>query len=346
MIPLETRIESAAAAAAAEITPTDIPALRLRPARNRRAVPRRPGGRPERRRWLAPLAAAVSVAAVLAALVAVGHAPWTRHSGTWPESAAVGRAQRLLAREALDAYFPATGAQYTAGLVFEWTRQKILARDTGPCLAKAGFARPPFPEPQRQFILAAPDNGQFPDLAQRARTHFMTQHGFAFGRHQPTMPVARQHDYAAAARACLIAFARPIWRLDKVAKPVAGLWLKKVKSIQASAPVQARRHAFVSCLENFAVPATYAAARGTGSQQLFAGFFEWIDRLGQASTSPARFMHQQRLWTAVFVTCAKPTVTTMERIQIAARKKFFLAHAGQIGAIRRIVIGLLPGRRP
>jgi hypothetical protein len=346
MIPLETRIESEGAAAAAEIAPTDIPALRLPPVRNRRAALMRPGAPPERRRRLAPLAAAAAVAAVLAALVAVGHAPWTRHSGTWPESAAVGHAQQLLAKEALDAYFPATGAQYTAGLVFEWTRQKILAKDTGPCLAAAGFARVPFSEPQRQFVLSAPDNGQFPDLAQRARTHFMTPHGFAIGRHQPIMPAARQHAYAVAALACMIKFAYPIRRLDIVAKPVAGLWLKKVTSIQASAPVQAKQHAFVSCLEDFGIPAPYATARGTGGQQLFDAFFTWMDRLGDATTSPAQFIYQQRLWTPVFVTCARPTVTTMERIQIAARKKFFLAHAGQIGAIKRIVVGLLPGRRP
>jgi hypothetical protein len=36
---------------------------------------------------------------------------------------------------------------------------------------------------------------------------------------------------------------------------------------------------------------------------------------------------------------------TMERLQIAAKDRFLLAHAGHIRAIRRIVIGLLPGRR-
>src|SRR5215469_4591284 len=113
MIPLESRIESAVAAAAAEITPADIPELRLPEirlevlsddgmrlpgARNGRAELIRLDAQPERRRWLAPLAAAVSVAAVLVGMVFVGHAPWSERGGTWPESATLSRAQRLLAK--------------------------------------------------------------------------------------------------------------------------------------------------------------------------------------------------------------------------------------------------------
>src|SRR5258706_308420 len=187
--------------------------------------------------WLTPLAAAASVAAVLAGLIFVGHAPVTGHGGAWPGSAALSRAQARLTKQALDSYFPATGAQYTAGLAFGWTRQKILARDIGPCLAAAGFQQPPFSVPKRKFILHSSDNSQFPDLAQRLRAGVMT-------------------------------------------------------------PGNANR--------------------------------------------PGQVAGEQRIWTPVFVTCARPAVATMERLQLTERSAFFRQHGGQIRTIRRLVIDLLP----
>jgi hypothetical protein len=62
-------------------------------------------------------------------------------------------------------------------------------------------------------------------------------------------------------------------------------------------------------------PSIEQRSSGRGNE-LFAGYFAWMNELG-----------------------------TMERLQIAAKDRFLLAHAGHIRAIRRIVIGLLPGRR-
>ncbi|HXL16323.1 MAG TPA: hypothetical protein VN961_02255, partial [Streptosporangiaceae bacterium] len=76
MSSLESLIHSAAEAAAAEIGPADIPPLRL--TRADTATPR------SRHWWLTPLAAAASVAAVLAGLIFVGHAPVTGDGGAWP----------------------------------------------------------------------------------------------------------------------------------------------------------------------------------------------------------------------------------------------------------------------
>jgi hypothetical protein len=49
----------------------------------------------------------------------------------------------MLATEALDSFFPATGAQYTDGLAYNWTQLKISARIYGSCMAQAGY--PPMP---------------------------------------------------------------------------------------------------------------------------------------------------------------------------------------------------------
>ena len=335
MSSLESLIHSAAEAAAAEIGPADIPPLRLTGADT--ATPR------SRHWWLTPLAAAASVAAVLAGLIFVGHAPVTGHGGAWPGSAALSRAQARLTKLALDSYFPATGAQYTAGLAFVWTRQKILARDIGPCLAAAGFQQPPFSVPKRKFILHSGDNSQFPDLAQRLRTGVMTPgNGNRSGHLIPVIPKAQRRAHTAAMRRCVVQDARPIWRLDKAATPLAAIWLKKVTGIQSSPQVQAARPAFVSCLEAAGVPSRYAKRGGVGSSPLFAGFFAWMDRLEQASPGPGQVAGEQRIWTPVFVTCARPAVATMERLQLTERSAFFRQHAGQIRTIRRLVIDLLP----
>jgi hypothetical protein len=78
---------------------------------------------------------------------------------------------------------------------------------------------------------------------------------------------------------------------------------------------------------------------------MFSGFFAWMNWLGVSNGSPQRYSNQQRLWMPVFVTCAKPTVMTMERLQTAARSKYLNAHARQIGTIRS-VIGLAASSAP
>src|SRR5579863_1771646 len=71
MISLESRIYADAEAVAAEITPADIPPLRLPAARDRRS--RSNGhGHPGTRFWLAPLAAAASVVAITTTMIIAG----------------------------------------------------------------------------------------------------------------------------------------------------------------------------------------------------------------------------------------------------------------------------------
>jgi hypothetical protein len=364
---LESRIDAAIRAAADEVGPEDIPPLRLhahrRGLRLRRGAagfgtfhglrsagdtgtarprktegPRAPGSA---NRWLAPLAAAVSLATVVGCLVVLRQANGNGPGPSSTRSDAVTPAQKLLARQALDAYFPATGAQYTAGLAFAWARQKILAAKAGACLTDAGFPPQSFPKSERRYQLSFPDNEQFPDLTQRMRTHQMAPAGGDV-RSVQARPWAHgnQRGYASAARTCMADHTHSLWRLDKIASPLAGRWLAEVGSIQSSAPVRAQRQGFVSCLESFGVPRRFATAHGRNGYLLFAGFFAWMSWLGASSGNPQRYNSQQRLWTPVFVTCARPTVMTMERLQIAARSKFLNAHTRKIGVIGRIVIGI------
>jgi hypothetical protein len=349
MTSLESRIEAAAAAAADEITPQDIPPLRL-PVRALpvRALPVRARRVRSPSRWLAPLAAAASLAAVVSFLVVLKDTNGPGASGGWPRSATASRAQRLLAKQALDAYFPATGGQYTTGLAFAWTRQRVLARNAGRCLADAGLPQTSFPASKRRYQLSFPDNGQFPDLGQRTRTHSMAPAAGGV-RSDEARPWAHPGHETPAARACVARHAHAFSRLDAIATPLARAWLRRVVAIEASAPVLAMRPGFVTCLESSGVPAKFATSAGRGGagrDRLFTGFFAWMNWLGANSASPLRYASQQRVWTPVFVTCATPTVATVERLQLAARTAFMRAHARKIRAITRLVMSLSVPRGP
>jgi hypothetical protein len=352
MTSIESRIYSDAASAAAEITPADVPPLRLHAARSRSS--RRRGGSAGRpafsgaarpasiRRWLAPLAAAAGVAVIIATMTAIrggnGPAHHGRGHGTSPLTHPLNGAQAAraaLAAEALDNYFPATGAQYTAGLAFEWTKFKVSARIFGSCMAEAGFPQPPFSEPESSFLQSFPDNSQYPDLAQLSRTDSMT--GMFYIATKPTPP----HTQAGrrAEHRCTAASDDPFpfAAIDRVASPLDNQWLNIVTTIQASARVHAMQPAFASCLEANGIPASYAQQqRPTASNPLFIGFFAWMDTLGQTSTSTRQLTAEEHRWTPVFVRCARPTVALMERLQLAQRASFFARHARQIDEIKKL----------
>jgi hypothetical protein len=353
---IESRIYDDAAAAAAEIAPDDVPPLRLDagPARSRwrrgtsrsrpgRAGTNRPAGT---RRWLIPLASAASVVAVIIAAIVtagtIGHGrgagrPAARPTATATSPApAVSRAQATLATEAMDFYFPATGAQYTDGLAFEWTRLKISTRILNSCLAAAGFPQPPFSGSERFYLQAFANNSQFPDLAQRARTDSMTGSPYI----APPPIKAKSAAERRAIQRCTTASGRPFTPIDKIANPLEGTWLGQVSTVQSSALVHALQPGFSACLQTHGIPAAYAQQQITADNPLFDGFFAWMDHLSQAALSTRQQVNEQHRWTPVFVQCARPTVTVVERIQLAKRGTFSQRHERQISAIKALVMKL------
>jgi hypothetical protein len=302
-----------------------------------------PGTRSSRgtRRWLVPLAAAASIIALTAVIVSVASARTADHRNTHPAPLAARRGQGRLVRKALDYYFPATGAQYTEGLAFEWTHRTILDRLIKPCLSRAGFSEPPFSWPERQYLLSFPDNSQFPDLAQRARTREMTPFGNGL-RGQKAGRVSRAYD--AAMQRCTARFAGPITRLDAAAGRLDGPWLSLVTRIQSSRQVSGLQPAFGRCLKARGVPAVYAQSATAAANDLFGEFFGWMDHLGITDTSTRQRIAQQHRWTPVFVHCARHAVTTMQGLQLAQRARFFQHHARQVLAIETLVRNLSPVR--
>ncbi|HEY3955383.1 MAG TPA: hypothetical protein VGM53_18590 [Streptosporangiaceae bacterium] len=353
---LQSRIHDDAARAAAQVSPADVPPLRLPP--GRRGMGRRPATRaanaaargagwPRRNRsWLVPLAAAVSVVAVIAAVATAGRAgsggrsrpaaSATGHPGRTPSAAATGQAQAMLATEAVNSFFPATGAQYTDGLAYNWTQLKISARIFGSCMTRAGYPQPPFTEPEQSYQRSFADNAQFPDLAQRAATDSMT--GLNYIRQTPVAPhTAAGHK---AIRTCNAAAAKPFREISKIAGPLSNQWDDKFTAIQASATVLATQPSFAHCLEDHGIPASYAQHHWTRSTGLFAGFFAWMDTISQQATSTRQQAREEHRWTPVFVHCAGPTVHLVQTLQLSQRARFFQQHAQQIATIRTLAAAL------
>jgi hypothetical protein len=366
MSDLETRIYRDASRTAAEVTAADIRPLDLSEAGNSRAgrarhgrarhgrsgspAARWSGGRPGIGAWrvVAPVAASVSVAGLAAALIVIGQGP-AHHGGHTapksPETKPSSSPRRNLGREALDSYFPASGATYTAGLAFSWTQAKVTAADIDPCLAAAGFPQPAFSGSVRLYKLSFGDLSQFPDLAQMAANPgehtFIKQY---LVLHHPTR--ARQRAIDRAQARCTAKHARAVTRVDKAAEPLGATWFGIISRIEHSHPVTATQPAFARCLQAHGVPASLATETDpTANNPLFYGYFAWSDGLTQTATTSSQIAKDQRRASRVFLACAPPVVKVLEPLQLHRRAQFFRDHAAQIARIVRLASKMMAAPR-
>jgi len=242
--------------------------------------------------------------------------------------------------EALNHYMPASGAQYTSGLAFTWARQRLTDRLIRPCLAAVGLPKPAL-ETQADYVASVPSNGQFPDLAQRLRTLTMTGPARVHFLVKPT-PANSSRAYFDAAARCTTRYAAGFARLDRAAAPLERTWLAIIMRIQSSPRVLATQPAFRSCLETNGIPARYASwdSANPPSNPLFLGFFAWADTFGQTGPTLSQERSWNHRWVPVFVTCARPAVTVLERIQLAHRAAFLARHAKQVRAVKELVTDL------
>lgn len=236
--------------------------------------------------------------------------------------------------EALDWYFPASGATYTTGLAFAWTQDKISATDTDPCLAAAGFPQPPFHGSLQQYQLSFPSS-QFPDIHQLAThpgDHIFTGQ-YPVVRHPTTK---RMNAFDRAQARCTARHARPVTRVDTAASTLQSTWYTIIKGIELSRPVRATRHGFTACLEHHGVPASLASTPDTPGNPLFAGYYAWADTVNQAATSRAALAADQRHENLVLAACARPVAHVLQAIQLPRRTSFFHQHATQITRITHL----------
>ena len=342
---LEERIYRDAATTAAEVTDADIRPLSL-------AAGRRWSGRPAERRKsvrvkrvLAPVAAAVSVAVLAGILVAVESGP-AHHTGVSPAPPAqhtrdskAARVAKALGTEALDWYFPASGATYTAGLGFAWLKAKVTADDIDPCLAAAGFPQPAFRGSEKLYKLSFPSL-DFPDLAQLAASpgqHYFTSQYLVLHHSTP----ARQKAMSRAQSRCTAKFAGAVTRVDAAANTLNTAWLNAISRVEHSKAVAATQPPFARCLEHHGAPASLAAQTDPNNP-LFNGYSAWADATIQTATSKKQLAADQRHEARVFLACARPTVTVLERVQLHLRGQFFHTHAAAIKRIVRLAAKLAP----
>jgi hypothetical protein len=343
---LEERARAAVRATAAEIGPDDVPPLRLPEsgAGHPAARSRRPGWRQGARRWGAPLAAAAAVLAVVATagLLASVLAAQAPYRDATPTRLSLGSLKPGPAGGAAPAYppdlvagltgflLPASGAQYSAGALLDGQYKALEQEAVARCMAKSGF-RVPVLSPAEN---AAPDWDltQYPDLGAIARAGKLPSYSVG-------PAPAESKAYKAALAGCGNDLAELWQNLRDVGNSLASSFLTIVSQIQASAPVTATLPALRACAARYGWPSQpYGAPDSTINS--FADFADWVaghlDGAGSRGASAAQLNALDRHWGTVFVQCARPTVTVMERLQLAAQAKFLREHQRQFAAVVKL----------
>ena len=326
----------AAARTATDIFPPggELPPLRLpAPSRDPRAAARRhaPAGLGPIRAWLAPLAAAAAVMAVIAGVVlphefANGPAssPPVRPKPPAPYSVAQQKQRRALDALTVEAVAPATGLQYDRGGQLLWRLHAQELRGEARCLAGLGYhisvTLPPF------SLGYFADNTQMPDLPRIARTHQFVNSG---GLVSLTYSAAEQTALNDNCQAPVAAY-RSVVNADRA---ISSAWWQIISRAQASGRVQAAIPALNSCATRYGFP-NNPYGNATAPIKTFPDFVDWVagflDGAGSRGASANSMAALARHWTAVFVTCATPIVDIWERMLVQAQPGFLHQHAPQI----------------
>jgi hypothetical protein len=314
----------------------ELPPLRLpAPPRDPRGAARRhtPAVTGHLRAWLAPLAAAAAVMAVIAGVVLpheFANGPASpqpaRHKPPAPYSATQQK-QRALDALAVEAAAPATGMQYDRGGQLTWMLQALELRAQARCMARLGYhisvTLPPF------NLGDFADNTQMPDLPRIARTHQFVNSGGLVG---PAYSAAEQKALNGTCRAPVAAYRS----LLNAYQAINNAWWQIIFRVQASRQVRAAIPALNACATRYGFPnSPYGNA--TAPIKTFPDFMDWVagflDGAGSRGASASTMSALARHWTAVFVTCATPIVDIWQRMLARAQPGFLHQHARQIAQL-------------
>lgn len=237
------------------------------------------------------------------------------------------------------AFFPATGAQVTAGAQFTTT----MAVDEGillnQCMSRYGYY---VPQPSRHvYLVMNGEDGRFPDLAKIAATHQLNPANFV--NQTPANPTTTNGAPITPADAAAF---RAAWGkceqsnsypksffspLMLAAGSLQSKWDRVITQIQSSAPVRRKLAGFSSCVQAAGVPKVNSA-----SFDLLEAYTDGQET-SPTSENPAVDAH----FAAIFVRCARPTVALQEKLQLAKRVQFLQAHAKQIRSLGLIADQLI-----
>ena len=343
---LEDRLRAAVLATAAEIGPYDVPpptfgtdGLDAHGAGSGRRVqrPRAGGARRAGWHWAAPLAAAAAVVGVVglaAGVASIGSGTGVARPASASRPAATRSTQAPppypadLQAGLIGFFVPASGAQYGAGALFGGEYQAAEGKVFARCMAQSGF-QVTTPTPA-SIARGNWDLTQFPDLNAIARAGTMP------GDALPGVKdLTGSSAYQAAFKRCSAAADSLFSRTTNAGGRLASPWIVAVMNIQASAPVLATLPAVRACAARYGWPHDpYGPDRPINS---FADFADWVaGHLDGASSrgAPAAQAHAlDRHWAPIFVRCARPAVTVMERLQLAAQRTFLRDHRRELAAL-------------
>src|SRR5215472_2720480 len=329
-LPLEERVRAAVRATAAEIGPHDVPPPAFGAdgldARGAGSGRRAGGGRRDGWRWAAPLAAAAAVVGVVglaAGLASIGSGSGVARPAHASRPAATRSTQAAppypanLQAGLIGFFVPASGAEYSAGALFGGEYRAAASKVFARCMANAGFqVKTPTPA---SIARGNWNLTQFPDLSAIARAGTMPGDGLP-----PVKELTGSSAYQAAFKRCSAAsdslFSQTIAAGERLASP----WIVTVTSIQGSAAVLATLPAVRACAARYGWPHDpYGPDRPINS---FADFVGWVaghlDGADSRGASVAQTHALDQHWAPIFVQCARPAVTVMEKLQLAAQRTF------------------------
>jgi len=342
----DERLRAAARTAIDKFPPGgELPPLRLpAPPHDRRGAARRhtPAGTGHLRAWLAPLAAAAAVMAVIAGVVLphefasrpASPQP-TRHKRPASYSAAQQKQRLALDALAVDAVAPATGPQYDRGSQLIWMLHAQELRGQARCLAGLGYHIRLKLTPFSLGDFA--DNTQMPDLPRIARTHQFVTSGSVGS---PAYSAAEQRALDDKCQAVAAAYTQ----LLNAYQAIDNAWWQIVTRVQASNQVQAAIPALNACATRYGFP-NDPYGNASAPIKTFSDFMDWVagfmDGAGSRGASASTMNALARHWTTVFVTCATPIVDIWQRMLAQAQPGFLHRHAPQITQFKELTWRLL-----
>lgn len=225
-------------------------------------------------------------------------------------------------------FVPASGAQHSAGAALEGEYKALESQVTSACMAKAGFQVPPATP---ESIAARDwDLTRYPDLDSIAKAGTLPGDG-ASG----VMNVSGSPAFMAAYKRCDAASGQLFMPMVTAGLKLGGPFLATVTKIQNSAPVLATLPALRACAAKNGWPLDpYGPDQPINS---FADFAAWVSGQADGASSrgvPHAALHKPDVvWASVFVRCARPTVTVMEKAQLAAQQPYLASRKEQFAAL-------------
>lgn len=340
MTSVEDQIRAAARATALEISNHDIPPRPDLRGRGRAWSTSRPSGSRRRvMRWAAPLTAAAAVAAVAAVAASLASGPSAPLApsahGTHKVSVSPAQTRDLkgLEQGVTGEFFPASGAQYTTGALFRGQYISLESREESTCMAGYGFRSPT--TTAANAAIGDFDDSQYPDLALIARTH-------SLGAAQVWATPSGSKAFNTRMASCQYVAGKPFTTMENAALKLSTSFFAGQQRADSSSQVSATIPALRTCARRYGWPSQPYEAPDSSINSL-ADFVNWVaghlDGAGSRGASGTQLATLQHHWSHVFVLCATPTVTALERVQLAQQANWMNLHQRQFQAVVALARG-------